>query len=150
MGLVAGTNTLHNAEPDASEIYLQSGKLRAYLFSQAHNRDVMKKHDLNRDYNIFWEILLSSPTWQFLGFGLDRQGDVELRFGDTDANCDGIRKIQRGILDFVEEYLEHFGEFPYMLNISGRDAYAPMLLAAGHGEKYLRAMKARFDLKVGV
>ena len=149
-GLVAGTNTVHNAEPEASEIFLQTGKLVAYLFSQAHNRDVMKKHDLNKDYNVFWELLLSSPTRQFLGFGLDEQGEVKLNFGDLDANQEGIREIQRGILDFAEEYLEHFGEFPYMLDISGRDAYAPMLLASGHGEKYLRAMESRFDLKVGV
>lgn len=149
-GIVAGTNTLHNAEPEASEIYIQSGKLVPYLFSQAHNRDVMKKHDLNRDYNIFWELLLSSPTRQFLGFGLDGQGKVELHFGERDINLDGIRDIQRGILDFAECYLEHFGDFPFMFDISGRDAYAPMLLASSHKEKYLRAMAAKFDLMIGI
>lgn len=149
-GIVAGTNTVHNAEPEASEIFLQSGKLAAYLFSQAHNRDVMKKHDLNKGYNIFWELLLSSPTKQFLGFGLDKRGEVELHFGEVDANPSGIQEIQRGILEFAESYLKHFAEYPYMLNISGRDACAPMLLASGHGEKYLRAMEAKFDLRIGV
>lgn len=149
-GIVAGTNTIHNTEPESSEIYLQSGKLVPYLFSQSHNRDVMKKHDLNRGYNIFWELLLSSPTRQFIGFGLDGQGRFELHFGEKDINLNGIREIQRGILDFAKCYLEHFEEFPFMLDISGRDACAPMLLASSHKEKYLRAMEAKFNLNTGI
>ena len=42
IGLIAGTNTVHNSEPDASEPFLQSGKLVAYLYSQSHNRDLLK------------------------------------------------------------------------------------------------------------
>lgn len=144
IGIIAGTNTVHNAEPDASEAFLQSGKLVSYLFSMAHNRDLMKKHDLNKDYNVFWELLLSSPTRQFLGFG------EELRFGKLDANQDGIREVQRGILDFVEEYRRHFENYPWMFRISGRDAYAPMLLAAGKNEKYLKMMEQKFALEIGV
>ena len=53
-GIVAGTNTPYNAEPDASEPFLQSGKLVAYLYSQSHNRDLLKKHDPNKDYNVYW------------------------------------------------------------------------------------------------
>jgi len=172
-GILAGTNTIHNAEPDAGEIFLQQGKLVSYLFSQAHNRDVMKRHDLNKDYNIYWELLLSSPTRQFLGFGLESQayekqsgggsesltqGDawgtgishIRLRFGKADANQAGIREIQRGILDFTEEYLTHFGDCPWMLDISGRDACAPMLLASSHNEKYLKAVAGKFRLEAEV
>lgn len=149
-GIVAGTNTIYNAEPDASEIFLQNGRLVSYLFSHAHNRDVMKKHDLNKDYNVYWELLLSSPTKQFLGFGLDDNGKLRLCFGKEDANQQGIREIQRGILDFATEYREHMGDFPYMFAISGRDAYAPMLVASSHHEKYLRAMKKRFGLEINV
>ena len=42
-GLIAGTNTIYNSEPDASETFLQSGKLVSYLYSQRHNRDLLKK-----------------------------------------------------------------------------------------------------------
>ena len=45
VGIIAGTNTIHNKESDASEIFLQSGKLVSYLFSQSDNREVMKKHN---------------------------------------------------------------------------------------------------------
>lgn len=155
-GIIAGTNTIHNAEPDASEVFLQNGKLVSYLYSQSHNRDVMKRHDPNKDYNVYWELLLSSPTPQFLGFGFkqDEKGnetkEIELYFGRLDENQEGIREIQKGILDFADEYREHFEDFPYMFAISGRDAYAPMLLAAGHREKYLRKVERRFALEINV
>lgn len=149
-GLIAGTNTVHNAEPFASESFLQSGKLRAYLFSQAHNRDLMKKHDLNCDYNVYWELLLSSPTRQFIGFALDDSGQVDFQFGKYDKNTAGMQQIQQGILDFVSDYQRHFGEIPWMLDISGRDSYAPMLLAAGKKEKYLKVIKKLFSLEVNV
>lgn len=155
-GIIAGTNTVHNAEPDASEMFLQNGKLVSYLFSQSHNRDLLKKHDINKDYNVFWELLLSSPTPQFLGFGFQHDGkgngtrELELCFGKLDENQDGIREIQKGILDFADQYREHFEDCPYMFAVSGRDAYAPMLLAAGHKEKYLRAIERRFALEINV
>ena len=170
-GIIAGTNTLHNQEPDASEPFLQSGKLVAYLYSQSHNRDLLKKHDLNKDYNIFWELLLSSPTPQFAGFYAgklkpcnpanptqNQMGDdiylsdidITLRFGKYDYNLEGIRNVQRGILEFVAQYTQHFSKYPYMFNISGRDAYAPMLLAASHNEKYLKTIEKKFDLEVNV
>lgn len=159
-GIIAGTNSIYNAEPDASESFLQSGKLTAYLYSQSHNRDLLKKHDLNKNYNVFWELLLSSPTPQFRGFykGIVpeentqylKEMDVTLKFGKYDQNQQGIRQIQRGILDFVQEYYEHFKTFPFMFNISGRDAYAPMLVAAGHKEKYLRTIEKRFAFEIHI
>ncbi len=165
-GIIAGTNTIHNAEPDASEPFLQSGKLTAYLYSQRHNRDLLKKHDPNRDYNVYWELLLSSPQPQFEGYyepseeagngGKSHEqrcvteGGIELRFGRRDVEPEKAAEIQRGILDFVKEYRWHFLEYPYMLHISGRDAYAPMLLAAGHKERYLRMIAKRFRLRKNV
>lgn len=142
-GIIAGTNTVHNFEPDTSETFLQSGKLVSYLYSFSHNRDLLKKHNPNKNYNIYWELLLSSPTPQFKGFGKER-------FGDYDANQDGICQIQKGIIDFAEEYLKHFSDVPYMYSISGRDAYAPMIVAGGNGEKYLKEIEKRFHLEVNV
>ncbi len=164
IGMVAGTNTIHNAEPDASEPFLQSGKLVPYLYAQSFNRDLLKKHDPNREYNVFWELLLSSTTPQFDGFYMSRPGDggngrkitvgqtreIWLRFGREDENKKGIEQIQKGILDFVENYKDAFFKYPYMFRISGRDAYAPMLLAAGRQEKYLRAIAGKFDGQVNV
>lgn len=161
VGIIAGTNTIHNAEPDASDPFLQSGKLVSYLYSGADNRDLFKKHDPNKDYNVFWELLLSSPTPSFKGFhngswnkgGTEvylRNLDITLEFGKYDVNQDGIREIQRGILDFAEQYTEHFRDFPYMFNISGRDAYAPMLVAASYNERYLKMIEKRFAFEITV
>ena len=161
MGIIAGTNTPYNAEPDASEPFLQSGKLVAYLYSQSHNRDLLKKHDPNKDYNVYWELLLSSPQPQFVGF-YEAAGTTEagyekdpqtgglLRFGKRDIDPDKAAEIQRGILDFVKEYSTRFRDYPYMLRISGRDGYAPMLAASGADERYLKAMAKRFALQVNV
>lgn len=161
-GIVAGTNTPHNAEPDASEIFLQNGKLAAYLYSQSHNRDLLKKHDPNKNYNVLWELLLSSPTPQFTGFYEGRQKpggenlryiedcDITLAFGKADRNQEGTLQIQKGILDFAHEYQRHFKDFPYMFRISGRDAYAPMLVAASHHERYLRTIEKKFSFEKNV
>lgn len=161
-GLIAGTNTIYNSEPDASETFLQSGKLVSYLYSQSHNRDLLKKHDPNKDYNVFWELLLSSPSPQFEGFHsgyVVRESkedsymtdiDITLYFGKYDANQSGIKEIQKGIMDFADDYIEHFKDFPYMFNISGRDAYAPMLVAASNNEKYLKEIEKKFNLEINV
>lgn len=149
-GIIAGTNTIHNAEPDASEILLQSGELISYLYSQSHNRDLMKKHDPNRGYNIFWELLLASPTRQFKGFYKKDNGEFGFHFGRQEENQEGMEQIQQGILDFAAEYSRHFGSIPYMYHISGRDAYAPMLAAARHKEKYLRKILSEFYIDISV
>ncbi|WP_026657556.1 HAD family hydrolase [Butyrivibrio sp. AC2005] len=160
-GIVAGTNTIYNAEPDAAEPFLQSGRMVAYLYSQSHNRDILKKHDPDKGYNVFWELLLSSDTPQFVGFyeGDVRKGkddiydetmDITLRFGKRDVDPIGVAEIQRGILDFVTQYKEHFEAYPYMLNVSGRDAYAPLLAVAGKNEKYLHEIEKRFELEINV
>ena len=144
-GLIAGTNTLYNSEPDASEPFLQSGKLVSYMFSQAHNRDLLKKHDPAKGYNIFWELLLASSNPCFEGYYKDGP-----HFGKSDIDAGKAEEIQRGIMDFAHIYAETFNSYPYMLNISGRDAYAPVLAASGNGEKYLHAVASGFDIEIGV
>lgn len=158
-GIIAGTNTIYNYEPDASEPFLQNEKLVAYLYSQQHNRDLLKKHNPDKEYNVYWELLLSSPTPHFEGFYSGKKGekdmyiselDISLKFGKYDENLEGIKDIQNGIADFSNEYIECFKNFPYMFNISGRDAYAPMLVAASHNERYLKKIGEKFALEVNV
>ena len=60
------------------------------------------------------------------------------------------RAKEKGIIDFVNEYTCRFKAYPYMMNISGRDAYAPVLAASGNGEKYLHAVASGFDIEIGV
>ncbi len=149
-GIVAGTNTAHNAEPDMSETMLLDGTLSSYLYSSMINRDLYKKHNPAKDYNLFFELITSSPSPSFRGFYFDENGEIELRFSEPEDNPEGIRDIWYGIETFVSDYVDHFKDYDYMFNISGRDAYAPMVLAASLNEKYLKAVYKNFDLKVTV
>lgn len=149
-GMVAGTNSAHNAEPDMSETMLLDGSMLSYLYSSLDNRDLYKKHDPAKDYNLYFELITSSPSPSFKGFYYDENGKIELRFSKPEDNPEGIKDIWDGIEMFVNDYRWHFSDYDYMFNISGRDAYAPMLLAASHDEKYLKAIYKNFNLKVSV
>lgn len=149
LGVIAGTNTCHNAEPDTSETFLQTGQLISYFYSQRENRDLWKFHDLNRDHNLYLELLLSSPTPTFSGFSFDADQKVKLWFGDTDVNIDGIKQIQNGIIDFAKAWIRHFAHNRNMARISGRDAYAPLIVMLNH-KKYLEEINRMFYLNANV
>lgn len=127
VGIIAGTNTCHNAEPDASETFLQSGKLVSYLYSQRENRDIWKLHDAGKGHNLLWELLLDAPTGSFKGFYLDEKGECECRFKDVTVDVEKVKEIQRGILNFVELYRGVSEKTGNLAKISGRDAYAAMV-----------------------
>lgn len=148
IGIIAGTNTGHNAFSDACEPFLQGGKLFSYLYSSTANRDIYRLHDVNKNYNVFWELLLSSKNPGFNGFSSKEKKC--LSFGSTDANPSGIEEIQKGILDFVSNYSRAFRDFDFMCNISGRDAYAPMAVAGANNEKYLKIIAQKFDLRKNI
>ncbi len=150
-GIVAGTNTLHNAEPYMSEGFLLSEKMVSYMYSSSDNRDVWKKHNCSRDHNLYFELLVSSESASFLGFYPEENGDsYQLKFLEKEKNSEKISQIQDGVLKFAEDYLSFFGDYPFMFNISGRDAYAPMLLAMSYDERYLKSVYKDFELKVDV
>ncbi len=120
-GLLAGTNSAYNAEPDSSEAQLYSGKLASFLFSQGHNRDIWKIHNPGKGHNIIVELLLASDQASFRKF--TKSGDG-FEFAKKTEEIDS-RQVQQGILDFVRLFRKHFGEEIY---ISGRDCMAPIML----------------------
>ena len=65
-------------------------------------------------------------------------------------DADGAKEIREGILNFVKMYKTCFANHEYMLDISGRDAYAPMLLAMSHNERYLKSVSKKYKLDVNV
>jgi hypothetical protein len=151
ISFVAGTNTATNAEPFMSEGFLQSGTMVSYLYSSSDNRDLWKKHNPSQGFNLFFELLTSSAQPSFKGFYLDRETmDYRLEFLEQEKNPEGIMEIQKGIEDFVDDYMRSFGRYDYMLHISGRDAYAPMIVAASHKARYLNAIYQDFELKTEV
>ena len=55
-------------------------------------------------------------------------------------NYETIKLIHAGIVDFSKKYLKFFGDKPYLLNISGYDAYLPFRMI----KKDLRFIKNQF------
>ena len=110
---------------------MQKRQVETYLFSSLDNKGL---HDLHQAGNhhlnsFFFEILTQSCTPTFLGF--DREGRILYDIPEAE-NYAHNREIHRGCLDFVRDYTGWFRDFPYMLDISGHDAYMPFLHFAGH------------------
>lgn len=169
-GIVAGTNSCHNYDRDASEAQLESGRLVSYLFSQRENRDVWKFHDAGKKHNLYWEMLLGAEEGSLKGFygiedgeenlGENARGNGSVNgswnknegyrivFKGENENAGAVREVHRGILDFTERYLQVMGD--ERMVISGRDAYAPMILMEGKGNGKYRGMVEFLMDEVGV
>lgn len=147
IGVIAGTNTETNDQSDASEALLQSGKMYSYCFSQRHNRHCYEAHDITAGHNIFFEMLLGSESPSLKGFKAN--GEPVFSRNEKD-NPQTVSLIHRGAMDFVADYTAHFGNIPYMLDISGSDAYSPFLTAVRDGNKYFRAVLGGCSFNAGV
>lgn len=124
-GLIAGTNSVYNQEPNGSEAFLFHKKMDSYMFSQSHNRDLWKMHNPGKGHNIIVELLLASDTCSLKSF--DEAGPVFCRKREEIDS----RQVQTGILDFIDDFLEKIKDIP---PISGRDAYAPIAVLLDNEE----------------
>ena len=134
-GIVAGTNSCHNAEPDTSETFLQSGRMASYMYSQRENRDIWKLHDAGKGHNLYWELLLDAPMGSFKGFYLDENGKYYCKFKEAKADIKKIEEIQSGILEFAKQWSKIFEHLNGLAKINGRDAYAPMVNVESVGNR---------------
>lgn len=102
---------------------MQKQEVKTYIFSTLENRALHDLHQATNNHlnSFFFEILTQSCTPTFLGF----EGNKFLYDIPETENYAHNREIHQGILDFVKEYSSHFKAFPYMMDISGYDAYMP-------------------------
>lgn len=144
-GLLAGTNTTHNAEPHMSEAQLQSGKLVSYLFSGAHNREAWKWHDAAKGHNLAIELLTSASHGSFKKFVLASEDGYCLCFKQPDVAGHVVEEIQRGIMEFAWLIM------PLMksgkIQVSGEDVYGVMRMCL-RKEYYKRILQKISDLQV--
>ena len=103
---------------------MQRQEVKTYIFSNMQNKGL---HDAHQEENsrlnsFFFEILTQSSTPTFLGF--DREGRFLYDIPEVE-NYAHNSEIHRGALDFAREYQARFREYPFMLDISGHDAYMP-------------------------
>lgn len=134
-GILAGTETAHSAQPDAYAPFLTSGKLLAYLFSPFHNRDLWSFHDPAQGHNLYWELFSGTAEGGLLGFYPGENGKPVCRLRENHKDPGRMAEIRRGMLDFARDFLETEQRLGMQLPISGRDAYAPMLLAERHANR---------------
>lgn len=136
--VVAGTSSKNTAEPNISESFMQSGRMFSYCFSQQKNYELFSKHDPAVGHNIYMELLLGATSAQFKGFEKTENSYKLKFFPEEKDDYQTINDIHRGITDFIADYQEHFSSFPYLMNISGSDAYAPFYTAIQNDGKYLK------------
>lgn len=146
IGLIAGTNSLCNFEPNMSEPLFYSGKLVSYMYSQEHNRDIWYRHNPGLGHNLVWEMLLESAQPTFKKFGL-KDGQVTFEFGRKDGNPKGIEDIQKGILDFIDDaYERHLAD----RNISGSDVYCAVVMTKDYNAEYSKKINESFEQATNV
>ena len=82
-------------------------------------------------------VLLSSSLPQFMY--ISAEGNFV--FAEEENMIGSVSEIQNGILDFVQSYYKYFGEYEFMMNISGHDAYMPLEKVFGE----LNTLKAMLE-----
>lgn len=145
-GILAGTLGAESLERDHWETYFLQGKLTSYLFSAGKNRDLWKFHSVQKGHNLYWELLLGEPAGSFQGFYPDGQFGYTIRRKAYTGDLGKHLEIHRGILDFVQCFLEAEKRLGIEIPISGRDAYAPMALAEASGNhRFFRQLMPLMD-----
>lgn len=145
-GILAGTTTGKSTEPDAAEPAMMSGRMVSYLYSPQENRDIWKYHNPDKKHNLFWELLLGSPQGSLKGFYFGRDGRALVRLKKNHTDQERIREIHRGILDFIDCFLETEKRIGQEIPVGGRDAYAPMLsICSPKNRGYMKRMEGLLD-----
>ena len=116
------------ANPIVNQTQILSGEIQTYMFSLNYNRDLYLYHKKSYKHSLaslLFEIFTQAPHATFNGFTNEKDG-FGFQFGIPEVeNYEMVEQIQTGIMDFARLYEERFGQFPFMKNISGRDAYIP-------------------------
>lgn len=145
IGIIAGSNSVHNAEPNATESFLYSGKLVSFLYSQEHNRECWKWHNPGKNHNLLVELLLSSKEGSLKDMVLDdsvKEG-YSFVFKKPDVAEYKVEQIQQGILDFAKDYVAYVPDWIRDCHvISGSDAYAVL--------KILLRSEMNTDMEIGI
>lgn len=145
IGMIAGTNSVHNAEINAAESFLYSGRLVSYLYSQEKNRENWKWHNPAKNHNLLVEYLLSSKEGSLKDIVLDDSTEEGYRFvfKKPDVEAFKVEQIQQGIMDFVKDYCTYVPAWARNCHvISGSDAYAVL--------KILLQSEMDTDMEMGI
>lgn len=145
-GLLGGALSAACSQPDASESLLWGGQLVSYLYSSGCNRDLWKFHDPAAGHNLYWELLLGAQHGSLQGFYPRGDGRPTVRLREDVPSPRRIEEIHRGILDFVEAFLNLEKRIGREIPVSGRDAYAPMVaVCSRRGRRFMDGLEGLLD-----
>ena len=102
------------------------------------NKDLWRFHDPAQGHNLYWELLLGAPEGSLKGFYPDVEKGWICLLKENRTDPERIRQIHQGILDFIHRFILTEKRLGQQIPISGRDAYAPMMLVESERNKKFR------------
>ena len=99
-------------------------EIMPYVYSTKFNIDLITKFlgKGSATRKNAMKLLLSPRLQQFICIS----AEGKFLFAENDNKTESIVEIQNGILDFVQAYCKYYGEYEFMMDISGHDAYMPL------------------------
>ncbi len=126
------------------EMYAQN-QLYAYVFSPDYHSEIYRKHDFGMG-NVMDEIVFSAPKPSLYRYRLDKEGNCTFEFLDEpDQNLEIVTKIQKGVWEYVKEYMELEQKLGIELMLSAECAYRP-ILDISRKRRYLNSLLGNYEV----
>ena len=131
---------------------VSDGSISAFVYSPLENleiaREVMPGGNVPRQKKDILthavEYLFTETVASTVGYGRDAEGrPVPVRGANVPANPEQIREMQRGMIDFVERYLDYSAGLHHLRRIGPYTAFQPLRNALGQ-RPYLHAVYKDF------
>lgn len=133
---IAVTNFIVGGRQPVNLPQIRNGSIHCYMFSAEKNYAALEKHKENT--NFYYELLTMSATASFKCFYRDEAGTIKIKCSAvTPINNHIVIEIQRGILDFVKEYVLRFREYSSFLRIP-EDDVAQVLYSIMSQDEYFQ------------
>ncbi len=103
-----------------------SSDIECYMFGPGLNREIRDR--MRNDSPLTLEMvekMFTAPQNSFLGFS--DKNEMEFAPPEID-NYRGYKEIEKGIMDFCEQYYHAFSKYSYLMNVNGYDTFIPIRL----------------------
>lgn len=122
--LIAGSFSPEHVRPLVS---LMNEHTESYILNRMYNRNLYDTHERitkssGKLGQLFFEAFTQAEHPSFAE--IDADGNYVFDVPEVE-NYHATAEIQSGIYTFCEKYIQIFGRYPFMYNISGYDAYLP-------------------------
>lgn len=115
-----------------------SGDIKCYMFDACYNREI---HDRFCKQSVLGletiEKIFSAPHCSSMNF--EDNGNLEFAIPEAD-NYFAFQEINKGILEFCQDYHSSFEHYPYMEKIRGYDAYIPIRFLFNNSDSLLKTI----------